>query len=491
MDFFEELEQQYANAPIQEESGEIIPPTRAEEVASEIIEGEGILAAIRRTEATVQDTMMAQTTSSTGYFLYTGTAGLNAMDATQWRIYDALSIMGGISHPVATPTPIDQPEEPVEVKDCSTTDDLDKLLADTKQKILDLFIEHYGDKYVSSEEGSSNIMVHHPKITVRNEVDESHVITDLYLKYRFSIYIDDNKVLVDLNKIGGTRATFTLEEFVAEYSFSHLSETPERWGWFCYGSEGAIGDLVSVLSFEDYNDSHYDEDEDTDYKTDFVGSVYNYSNLDTYLEEIESLLFLTDEYLTWESINTNPYKYMSSIGSGNRFNNVTISSGGSFDSSVKNFVNALLGLILVDNRLRDKFIDDCIISTDNEFSMDVYRTSMFLDDLLKEDYQYPLLTKFEYDPVTFIVKSVKTSSGVPVDSEGFITNGDGKFYFKGEAIKRRIINYAKEETDDDKLTVINPQFVAGFISQTLQLFKDINYYGEEIRTDYAGTENPF
>ncbi len=175
MDFFEELEQQYANAPIQEESGEIIPPTRAEEVASEIIAGEGILAAIRRAQPIYE--------SITSHDLETIVENIFGNPP---HIITTATSFEYVPLTVATPTPIDQPEEPVEVKDCSTTDDLGKLLADTKQKILDLFIEHYGEKYVSSEEGSSNIMVHYPKITVRNEVDESHVITDLYIKYRLN-----------------------------------------------------------------------------------------------------------------------------------------------------------------------------------------------------------------------------------------------------------------------------------------------------------------
>lgn len=143
------------------------------------------------------------------------------------------------------------------------------------------FINSYGEEYVDWE-NDPYIIVHFPEITIRNSVEQSHIIRDLYLKF----YIGQNGIVIN----GLRRGTLTDIEVRNDYVFSHVS-TGNIFGWnstFCFGYT-EIADLRSRLESGRNN-----------------GRMTIFKELKFFLEALK-------EYFSWESLEGVPYRKIDDV----------------------------------------------------------------------------------------------------------------------------------------------------------------------------------
>lgn len=151
------------------------------------------------------------------------------------------------------------------------------------QKVVDIFIDYYGEDKVDFQQDSSGniILVHFPRVTVTNENDRSVDITELYAKIR----VDDNGKLIGTFTLN--RAEYSVDHWYSDYMHSHIRCIPKnRLTDFqnpCLG-EGPIRHTCLHL-----NES-FDED------------IWMLFTLEL------------DKYVHTESVSGVPYKYLERIG---------------------------------------------------------------------------------------------------------------------------------------------------------------------------------
>lgn len=142
------------------------------------------------------------------------------------------------------------------------------------------FISVFGEEYVDVD--GSIVTVWFPEITIRNSVEQSHVIRDLYLRF----YIYNNCVRLK----GARRATMTEAEIRNNYQFSHM--TYDLYSWektFCFGDTE-----IAILR----NEVEYDRKS-------------TFRNLSLFLLSIPY-------YLSWESLEGVPYRKIDDVICDNR-----------------------------------------------------------------------------------------------------------------------------------------------------------------------------
>ena len=114
-----------------------------------------------------------------------------------------------------------------------------------RKSVYNIFCNFFKEENVDLRD--SNIIVHFPKVTVTNEYDKSHDITELWVK--INVKTDGT--------INGTfqmiRSEFTTAEIAAGYSHSHIpsiySRNVHQWGNPCLGY-GPIRDTINSLAAE-------------------------------------------------------------------------------------------------------------------------------------------------------------------------------------------------------------------------------------------------
>jgi hypothetical protein len=121
------------------------------------------------------------------------------------------------------------------------------------------------------------VVIYFPEITLSNMNRNSHTIKDLYFSVLFKT---DLKVE---GTIRGMRTTFTRDEWVSQYTHSHLSGLCTTFRDFCTGT-GPINQVISILKTE------YDE-----------------INFEMFCYHIKT-------FLEYESIEGTPFKYLEQIG---------------------------------------------------------------------------------------------------------------------------------------------------------------------------------
>jgi hypothetical protein len=133
------------------------------------------------------------------------------------------------------------------------------------------------------------IVIHFPDVTVKNEKKDSINIKDLFVRLPFRFHGSDR---AEFKRIEGTRTTFSITEFVANYLHSHLPARMLRdhinritYNRFCTGE----GDIVSSMALVNDVESEFDED-----------------TFRLYLLQIEP-------YIQWESIEGGPHIKMEEV----------------------------------------------------------------------------------------------------------------------------------------------------------------------------------
>jgi hypothetical protein len=149
---------------------------------------------------------------------------------------------------------------------------------------IDIQSGEFDDSYGSSK--ITELIVYYPEITITNSVELSHIMKDIYIRYKF-YYSNGYKKRV--LRLEFARTTFTDVEVANRYQFSH-SNTGNVGRWsssFCFGGVG-------------------------------LASTYN-SLLGGNLKGITSFLIGFEEYLKWESIEGKPYRHLSELISRERY----------------------------------------------------------------------------------------------------------------------------------------------------------------------------
>lgn len=147
------------------------------------------------------------------------------------------------------------------------------------QKVVDLFIDYYGEDRIDLQ--NNDIIIYYPSVIITNEHNKSHEIKELYTKVK----VHNN------GSLNGTfsfvRAEFTLEEWNSDYLHSHVSginkSLPSNFKSSCLGS-GPIRNTCLSL-----NDS-FDED---------IWKLF---------------IFELDRYIQTESLEGGPYRRLENIG---------------------------------------------------------------------------------------------------------------------------------------------------------------------------------
>lgn len=121
------------------------------------------------------------------------------------------------------------------------------------------------------------IVIYIPEINIVNSNGKSHTIRDTYLS--ISLKAD----LKMEGSIRGMRTTFTRDEWVSQYTHSHLSGICTSFRDFCTGT-GPINQVISILK-TDYDDINF-----------------------------EMLCYHIQNFLAYESIEGTPFKYLEQIG---------------------------------------------------------------------------------------------------------------------------------------------------------------------------------
>ena len=348
-------------------------------------------------------------------------------------------------------------------------------LKENLTKIINIFIEHYGEKFVSypdidniklKEKGDSSIciLILFPEIVITNKLNESHIIRDLYVNFEVTYSWDEKGFTISCSEKRAIRGTLSMDEYLAGYSFSHLSSGVEEWGTFCMGS-GEMSRIAYILRYE------------------YITKNSSEKTISQYLELLELYLFNFDSYLTWESVDTAPYKYISSVGASNRIT----SQYSNYITDKHTSLAKNLALNIFNNKsLRDALIDECFINVEDLFTLDIYKTSFFIDNLFTEDgggnsVITEVLRKVKYNPVTY-----STSSKIDLDSP-LITSRinpdktikEGKiFTFKGKTINQKIFDYEINQEKTEEFEIISPSFIGAFIIEIITLFTNIKYYGK-------------
>lgn len=141
------------------------------------------------------------------------------------------------------------------------------------------------EQYIPVYNLTKEFIVYYPEIIITNSNKESHVITDLYVKFSFDYF---GKLS---NSFKINRGSYSDQEWYSNYKHSHThGSLPEAICSFstpCLGG-GPINSTIAVLQN---------------------------ATLETFSElEIVQFLILIDDFLKWESLEGVPYKYIRDIG---------------------------------------------------------------------------------------------------------------------------------------------------------------------------------
>jgi len=144
--------------------------------------------------------------------------------------------------------------------------DLEKLIFSGSQKTAQLTCSFY-----------------YPTINITSEDSSEHVIKDLYLYLNIVLHLSPDGIAryKDVYIYGCKRASLTFGEYLSNYKHSHSNNSWYEPGSFCLGTSTNMAMFVSSCS----------------------NTLTLYSR-----DVIEGLLFMIDEYLSWESVSGTPYR---------------------------------------------------------------------------------------------------------------------------------------------------------------------------------------
>lgn len=327
--------------------------------------------------------------------------------------------------------------------------------ADIKNGLVKTFINKYGEERVDVIDGDirTKIIVHYPIINITNSTGRKHIITDFYTKFEF--VHTNNKVSLD--NLSGIRGSFTKDEWLSGYGFSHLGGAVESWGNFCMGWGTPMDSIRTKL-----------------YDYDNIYVVYK-SELDVFLDDLLIFLLMYDSYLEWESISGVPYKHLNSIGTFSRFTSLSTSRF-NISASSYTFGKGILSILLDSKNLIEELFDKCIINSGDGIKINVFQLSLLIDSLFNDDKKNTNAIKFiEYDPFTYVCKKETAPIEEYIYRDGTLKRGT-EFSFKGKKIIQRLtdVKLNEEGKPEDKSLIIDPEIIASVAIVLLNMLNNID-----------------
>lgn len=254
------------------------------------------------------------------------------------------------------------------------------------------------------------LVIKFPEITITNGRRESHVIKDLYVRWKFGIGFRIKKSLE------GIRGTLSYLEYKSGYSHSHLpSRNAQDWNAFCLGS-GGFADLNQEWCVEDKK---------------FIQ------------EEFELLLYQLGAYVKWESLGGGPYIRISGISV--RGNSMHVRDE-DIKRSLKRIINSISCFPLKYNSLSNRF-DVNFLDLEKEISEVTNKNNIPVMRVKKTgagDYLYGDIT--EETIRDWISTGNDNLSGCSIS-------------FKGEDIPIRILEFKKSKNSTYTRTVVHPNII--------------------------------
>lgn len=262
----------------------------------------------------------------------------------------------------------------------------------------------------SSDSGKIEVTIHFPKLTIVNTKDDSHLITDLWVKVLFR----SGGKFCDL---WGTRTTQTPEEKQAMYLHSHLSRNDIGcWESFCTG-ESAVTDMKAKLTRE------FDK------------------------TALTSFFLLIEQMVAWESLEGVPYIKINEIA-----NRTPVSSLNLSESQKQDVINTFL-------------------SKTESLNYDVTASQVGVNISLDEKQIEELLTEY-YKTSSYMCKKIGNQYYAHVsNSNENYKIGETGWEFKGEQLDLLIKPNGFELSEDN--LVIHPdltRLINDYIQQDLSKF---------------------
>lgn len=204
---------------------------------------------------------------------------------------------------------------------------------------------------ISIKNDAVEVIVYYPEIKITNSLGSTHTILDTFIKYRFRRKGSRHIQLLDNPTI--LRSTFHEKEINPSgfYLFSHTSSTEkinQYKSGFCFGS------------------------------TELSTTLYKYYEQMSYFD-IYNLMYSMDNYLSWESIEGAPYKYIDNLDA-NLFTPVRVTRHLS-DSTEKDIIKCIKSFTFnYDSDSHEGFYIDIHTESIEEY-IENYIRDTFPDDL--------------------------------------------------------------------------------------------------------------
>lgn len=306
----------------------------------------------------------------------------------------------------------------------------------TIDDVGDVFIDFFGEERVDVQD-DNGILVHFPKVTVTNEMNQSTEITHLYAK----IEVEEN------GSYGGTfsmiRSELTEDEIAVGYVHSHLphlSENRPSWEPPCLG-RGPLRNTLSTLS-TDPN------------------------------EDLWKLFCLElDKFVATESLAGGPYVRLNNISRKKKI--PYIISYGNYREE-PNMIDEFVDYIIDKKPFSFSFSDGVYEVALSSSELVIVISNLFFEwcnklpkdkwDAISSDVNAFYLVKASYDGA--ILKKLSSSSG-----ENYRNAGMYLFSFKDKDVNYEIV---KSKGEDSEFTVISPELL-GFILRKLLLEVNFKY----------------
>ena len=352
-----------------------------------------------------------------------------------------------------------QPASTEEVKEVKEVKGLEA--KEIFDRIAKTVVDMFGEPYVSINYEDYSATIHFPELIVKNSIGIEHPIYDMYVKLTFSIRTDrgdrkDNRIA--LYDIQGVRSSFTIEEYLAGYNFSHLGSSCEGSGGFCLGWGTPISEAKNYLSpYESSNTEFIYLEEITE------------ETVNNFIEGLERFLFMLQPYLEWESITGGPYKLLSSLGN-NRFggNNQYI-----INSNHVNIAKEITRIIITNPEHREELFNFCIVNAGDGLKINIFQLTNLIDNLFNDEKKTLSDVFVEYDVISFeYINRSNNSLAGRVDPDTKEILGGYRFIFKGEPVKQVIRDFTPTKIEDLSL-IIHPGIVGMVSHMLMKIFSKI------------------
>lgn len=266
-------------------------------------------------------------------------------------------------------------------------------------KYLDTLVNaifHKEQYDITSEERWIDLVIYYPEIIITNSHELSHVMKDIYIK--FSFYTENN--LRKLINIDIARTTYFDYEYQNNYVFSHVdfNSLTKYSSNLCFGQTD-LSQIVSNLKKGNFS-------------------------------KLQQVLLSFKDYLSWESIEGTPYKYISELH--NKTDKYAV------DTSYFSFIKLEDSYKKVINNIEDlKYTYDLV---DGKYKIKLNKDSI---DYIEE---YLTITESSNNLFYLIDNKSYSYNSLYKSIDMTTLNRSTEIVFKGEEKLLNIINTSNEDT---------------------------------------------